>query len=359
LQTNSETTSNPRVRRPNAAGGRATLTDVARAAGVSPSTASRALNGRGELSPATRAAVVTAAKALNFRPSRLARSLRAQRTQTLGFVVPDISAPFYAAVLRAAQEVLDAHEYRLILMNTDWRVDGEVNALETLLDHPIDGLLLATTGLPAAEFQRIIGDTVPCVFFDGILPNVGAGTVCVDNDEGMRLLFEHLVGHEHTRIALLAGLQTETSGIERVRGFHTAARELDVPVDASSIHPCEWSAASGERETTKLLTGGNRPTAIIAASDVIALGALNACRNQGLRVPDDIALVSFDDPQYANLIAPPITALASQPREIGLQAATLLLASLQGATPDQRDLRLPVQLIRRHSCGCGPETGVH
>lgn len=318
---------------------------------MSTSTASRALSGRGELTETTRAAVIAAAEALAFRPSQIARSLRSQRTEILGLVVPDISAPFYATVLRAAQQLLDDHGYRFVLMNTDWRVDREISALETLLDHPVDGLLVATTGLPADEFERIVGDTVPCVFFDGVLDGVGTGSVCVDNHAGMALLVGHLVEHGHERIALLAGPQGETSGIERLRGFKSAAHALGLQVDASSIRECEWSADSGERETLRLLAAESPPTAIVAASDVIALGALTACRAEGLEVPADIALVSFDDPQHADLLDPPLTALASQPREIGLRAASLLLAALQGGS-GREELRLSVELIRRRSCGC-------
>jgi LacI family transcriptional regulator len=331
---------------------RATLADVAREAGVSPSTASRALNGRGDLAPATRAAVVAAAEALGFRPSFVARSLRTRRTQTLGFVVPDIATPFYATVLRAAQEVADRAGYRLVLMNSNQSTEREARALQTLLDHPVDGLLLATAGLRVDEFERLVGDAVPCVFFDGVLEGSGTATVSVHNEAGMRLLVEHLVDHGHRRIALLAGPQAETTGSERFSGFHAAAAALGLSPPSSYVRMCDWTPASGRSETAALLELAEPPTAVVAASDQIALGAVLACRDRAVAIPDDLALVSFDDPQFADLLDPPMTALASQPHEIGARAASLLVGMLRGEPPAQRDVRLPLELIRRRSCGC-------
>lgn len=332
--------------------GRATLADVAREAGVSLSTASRALNGRGELAPATRAAVIAAAEALDFRPSLLARSLRTRRTNTVGFLVPDISSAFYAAVLRAAQESLEHAGYRLILMNSERDVSEEVNALRTLLDHPVDGLLMATTGLQVDEFERVVGNVVPCVFFDGVLTGVGTGSVCVRNEEGMRILVDHLVEHGHRRIAVLAGSQTETSGIERARGFRVAMAAHGLRAANSHLRQCDWTQASGHAETLALLGLRDRPTAIVGTSDDLALGAMAACREQGLVLPDEMAIVSFDDPYFGKLLEPPLTALTSQPRRVGELAASLLIAGLRGEQPRERDLRLPVSLVRRRSCGC-------
>jgi LacI family transcriptional regulator len=332
---------------------RVTLADVARAAGVSISTASRALSGRGELAPATRAAGIAAAEGLRFRPSLLARSLRNRRTDTVGFVVPDISSPFYAAVLHSAQELLEDAGYRLILMNSDRDVGEEVDALRTLLDHPVDGLLVATTGLQEAEFERVVGDLVPCVFFDGVLTGVGTGSVCVQNEEGMAILVGHLVEHGHSRIALLAGSETETSGIERARGFRAAVEANGLAVRPEYVRTCaDWTLDGGRREAVALLALAELPTAVVGASDDLALGALAACRERRVAVPDELAVVSFDDPYFGELLAPPLTALRSQPRDVGRRAAELLIAGLAGEEAAERDVRLPVTIVRRRSCGC-------
>jgi len=332
--------------------GRATLADVARLAGVSPSTASRALNDQAGPSVSTRKAVAVAASALQFRPSVLARSLRMQRTHTIGFIVPDISSPFYAAVLRSAHQHLEDSGYRLMLMNSNRDVGAEVAALGTLLDHPVDGLLVATTGLAAAQFRRTVGTTVPCVFFDGIVTGVGTGSVGVMNNAGMGILVDHLVGHGHRRIALLAGQQTETTGIERLQGFRAAMKRNGLPIARGHIRLCNWTQESGYLETLELLELRPRPTAIIAASDDLAFGCFAGCQQAELVLPQDLAIVSFDDPYFGQLLQPPLTALTSKPVEIGQIAASLLLDALRGSLPAERDIRLPVALVQRASCGC-------
>ena len=334
-------------------GSRATLADVARRAEVSVSTASRALNGQAGPSVETRKAVAVAASALQFRPSVLARSLRMQRTHTIGFIVPDISSPFYAAVLHSAHEYFENAGYRLMLMNSNRDADEEVEALGTLLDHPVDGLLVATTGLAASQFKRTVGTTVPCVFFDGILTGVGAGSVGVMNEAGMSILVDHLVGHGHRRIALLAGQQTETTGIERLRGFRAAMKRNGLSISRQYIRLCNWTRESGRLETLELLELRSRPTAIIAASDDLAFGCFAACREAELVLPDDLAMVSFDDPYFGQLLQPPLTALTSKPVEIGQIAASLLIDALRGSLPTERHIRLPVALVQRASCGCG------
>jgi LacI family transcriptional regulator len=316
------------------------------------STASRALNDQAGPSLETRKAVAVAATALRFRPSRLARSLRMQRTHTIGFVVPDISSPFYAAVLRSAHEYLHDIGYRVMLMNSNRNTGEEVEALTALLDHPVDGLLVATTGLRASQFERTVGAGVPCVFFDGIVTGAGTGSVGVMNEDGMGILVEHLVGHGHRRIALLAGQPTETTGIERLRGFKAAMKRHGLPIPRGYVRMCDWSPETARVETRELLALGTPPTAIVTASDDLAFGCLAACREAALALPGDLAVVSFDDPFFGDLLQPPLTALTSKPVEIGRISASLLIDALRGNPPAERHIRLPVSLVRRASCGC-------
>lgn len=331
---------------------RSTLADVAERAGVSISTASRALNGRGEMASETRLAVLESAAELKFRPSVLARSLRTSQTFTIGFVAPDVSAPFYAAALRGSQAVLERAGYRVMLMNTERNVATEVDALHTLLNHHVDGLLIATTGLAPEDFADVVGNAVPSVFFDGILEGVGTGSVSIQNSDGMHILVDHLVGHGHRRIALLAGSQAETSGIERLGAFKAglAAHGLDLP--QRYVRQCDWTMESGHRETLKLLARSPKPTAVVAASDDLALGCIQACRELGVSIPSDLALVSFDDPYFGAMLEPPLTALAARYREIGELAASLLVSALTDKPIVQRDIRIPVTLVCRSSCGC-------
>jgi len=329
---------------------------VAASAGVSASTASRALNGRGELSASTRAAVHEAAERLGFRPSPLARSLRTRQTHTVGFVVPDVASPFYAASLKGAQGVLEAAGYRVMLMDSELSVEGEVAALRTLVDHQVDGLLVATAGMGAQDFEELVGaEGTPCVFLDSAVDGAGAGAVTLENRAGIELLVEHLRDeHGHVRIALLAGSQQETSGIERLEAFVEAmepAPEL--------IRICTWTQTAGAIETRALLELEPRPTAIIASSAELALGCLAACRELGVRLPDELALATFDDPYFGHLLEPSLTAVGYDTAAVGVSAASMLVDAMRDAELDgagaRRELRVPVQLVRRRSCGCEAE----
>jgi LacI family transcriptional regulator, galactose operon repressor len=326
-----------------------TLADVAASAGVSASTASRALNGRGELSAATRAAVIEAADRLGFQPSPLARSLRTRQTYTVGFVVPDVASPFYAAALKGAQAVLEEAGYRVMLMDTELSVEGEVAALKTLVNHRVDGLLVATAGVDGRQFEDLVGATgTPCVFLDSAIDGTGAGAVTLENQVGIEVLVEHLRdAHGHERIALLAGSQQETSGLERLEAFVAAASP-----DPELVRVGPWTQAAGAAGTRTLLGLDQPPTAIVASSAELGLGCLAACRELGLSLPDELALVTFDDPYFGALLEPSLTAVGYDSGEVGRSAAALLVAAMQDPAADRREVRIPVELVRRRSCGC-------
>jgi LacI family transcriptional regulator len=329
-----------------------TLADVAKRAGVSASTASRALNGRGELSDRTRAAVVDAARALQFQPSQLARSLRTSTTHTVGFVVPDVSSPFYAAALKGAQTTLHDAGYRTLLMDCEQSAEREVEALQTLLAHRVDGLLVSTVGLDRERFETVTGRRLPCVFFDSSIVDAGDGSVILDNYAGIDLLVDHLVDHGHRRIGLLAGSPSETSGFERRTAFEQAMARHAPEVAVAGIAGREWSLAEGTRATVELLE--QEPTALVASSVELALGAMVACRERGLRIPRDVALATFDDAYFAELLDPPLTAVTYQPRDVGEAAANLLVEAMREDEPIRRDVSFEVHLVVRGSCGCTP-----
>jgi len=330
---------------------KATLADVAERAGVSISTASRALNGHSGLAPATRAAVEDAAARLNFQPSALARSLRTQQTFTVGFVVPDVSSPFYAAALKGAQGRLEQAGYRVMLMDANQDVDAELAAFETLLSHQVDGLLVASAGMPRDVFEGVVGERpTPTIFFDGVVEGVGDGAVTLDNERGIGLLVEHLVEHGHERIACLAGSQRESAGAARLRAFR-AAMARSTRVQERDVKVCEWSIASARSASLELLADPDPAGAVLASSVELALGFMSAARALGVRVPDDIALVAFDDPYFGDLLEPSLTAIGYDPRLIGATAADLLVDAMR-ADSEARNVRVPVTLVRRRSCGC-------
>jgi LacI family transcriptional regulator, galactose operon repressor len=330
--------------------GHPTLAQVAAAAGVSLSTASRALRPDSSVQESTRRRVRAAARRLGYEPNRLARSLRTRASSFAGVIVPDIGVGFYARAVKGAQDALERAGYEVILMNTERQASREAAALRTLLAHRVDGVLLATSG-GFTDTPR-----VPIVFFDNLVSGAGAGHVAKANKEGMALLVEHLLTtHGHKRIAYVGGPPQFTSGIERLEGFRAAmaGAELEVPSQHLCFGDDVWSVESGHDALAELLSSAARPTAIVAAGDTLAVGAIQAVRELGLRVPEDIAVVSFDDPFFAELLDPPITALARNERALGELAASLLLHAIQtGSLGPPTEVRVPVELIIRRSCGC-------
>ncbi|WP_329316381.1 LacI family DNA-binding transcriptional regulator [Streptomyces sp. NBC_01262] len=345
---------------------RPTLSDVAAMAGVSVSTVSRALDGNPRIPADTQRKVVEAATALGFRRNISARSLRTQSSMLIGVVVPDIAIAFYATVLKAAQNVLEAAGYQVVVMNTERDAQHESAALRTLQARQVDGLLIATTG-------GYVPDWGPVVFFDHIIRNTGLGYVSPDNDGGMSTLVEHLaVVHGHTRIAFLGAPTGPTDRIQRMENAPATERleafrnvmgrlRLPVPPEYLAYGDYEWTEASAQRAVAELMRLDQPPTAIVAAGDTLALGALRQLRAARHKVGTEIALVSFDDPVSSDLLDPPMTALGRHDRELGEIGARMLLdaidAGKSGTAPKTgtTEIRVPLDLIVRRSCGCAPE----
>ncbi len=326
---------------------RPTLIDVARLAQVAPSTVSRALKESPRISEATRQRVRAAARGLGYQPNRVAQSLRAKSAPFVGIVVPDIGITFYSRFVKGAQEVLETAGYQALVMTTEREAGHEEAALRTLEGHQVTGILLATSRPNADE------PGIPTVYFDSLAGERGLARIALANDQGMELLLGHLAGHGHERIAYIGGPPAFTSGQERLAGFRAAVARLGARGGAAYVEIADstWSPDSGAAAMTRLLALAEPPTAVVASGDTLAMGAIAACRAAGRRVPEDIALVAFDDPVFGALVDPPVTALRRSDYELGRGAAHLLLEGLNGgvATPA---VRLAVELVVRRSCGC-------
>src|SRR5205823_5699746 len=231
--------------------------------------------------------------------------------------------------------------------------DGEVAALRTLAAHRIDGLLLSTVGIEGDRFDALVTRRgIPCVFFDSSLNGEGDGSVLLDNALGIDRLVEHLADHGHRRIGLLVGSVRETSGWERRDAFVRAMRRLGLSASPALIAGDRWTLEAGHAATLVILPADPRPTALVASSVELALGAVLACRELDLAIPEDVALATFDDAYFAELLDPPLTAVAYDPSEVGRRAAELLVAAIGNGEGPRRDVTVPVELVVRRSCGC-------
>ncbi len=331
----------------------ATIRDVAKRAGVSTMTVSRVLNNSGHVSRPTRERIQAAIGELKYVPNRLAGSLRLKRTGTLALVLTDIANPFFTTVARGVEDTASQHGFNVMFCNTDEREPEQAEQLSLLVQKRVDGILLvpaSTSDSPATFLQE---NGVPLVLLDRRIPGVAVDCVCGDSEQGAYELTRLLLSLGHRRIAMLSGPAEVSTAVERVAGYRRAGAELG----SAGFDQVSWGAftqASGYEMTQNLLAQAPRPSAIFAANNFLAIGSYRALRAAGLRVPDDVALVAFDDLPPA-LILEPFLTVASQPAyEMGCRATELLLARLAGRTPaEPQDIVLPTEIIVRGSSG-GP-----
>jgi LacI family transcriptional regulator len=330
-----------------------TMSDVAAHAGVDISTVSRALNERTAalLRSETVDRVTAAAAELGYRPNVLARSLRTQRSHTIGMVIPDLTNPFFPPIVRGVEDVLDDADYTLIIANTDNDVRREQRSLRSLVGRQVDGLLVATShlhdGTPGDE--ELGGLPLVLVNRRGSDPDIPS--VVPDDVAGIDAVVAHLTGLGHHRIAHLAGPQDTSTGRTRAQSFRDAmsAAGLD---DEDLIEGADlFDIDAGRDACERLLTRRPDLTAIVAANDLLAIGCIRAMRDRGLRVPTDVSLVGFNDMPLVDLIDPPLTTVRVPQQEMGRAAARILLDLLGegGSRTAPTCLELPPELVIRLS----------
>jgi LacI family transcriptional regulator len=336
----------------------ATIRDVAKRAGVAPITVSRVLNKSGYVKPETRRRVELAAADLHYVPNMLAHSFRSNRTNTLALVVTDITNPFWTTVARGVEDVASAHNYSVLFCNTDESEAKQAAYLEALLRRRVDGVLLAPASSSGAAVEMLLRQEVAVVALDRRVQDVAVDTVRGDSVNGAYLLVQHLVSLGHRRIALLSGPVDLSVSQERAAGYVQALQEAGLPVDPHLSFFGAFTVESGCSMMENVLATRPRPTAIFAASNFIAAGALMAMRRAGLYMPEDLSVVVFDDLPDPYVTPPVLTVVVQPAYELGQRAAQRLLEKLEmnGAAGNREvcDIVLPVRLIVRSSTAQAP-----
>ena len=321
---------------------------MARRAGVSTASVTRFLRGQRVRSAS---AIAEAVRALDYRPSEVARSLKSGVTRSIGVVVPDVSNPFFAAVVKGAESVSRLDMYNISLCNTDESAEREHEVLAALRGR-VDGLILA----PVTEQAETVADLrraeVPIVLLDREFHgNTGFDAVLVDNAGGARQAVEHLVGLGHERIGLISGPIDTTPGRGRYEGFVAALGDAGIELDEAHVQQGDFREEGGYQAALRLLAVQPPLTAIFAANNLMSIGALRALRDMGASVPGDVSFIGFDDHALAELLAPPLTVIDRPTEEQGALAMRLLLNRLGGATGDKpRRIVLDTTLRSRGSC---------
>lgn len=327
--------------------------DVAERAGTSPAVVSYVLNGSlRPVAPGTRARVLKAVEELNYRPNRIARSLRMNKTMTIGLVSPDASNPFFAELSNAIEDAAFKRGYTILIGNSAEDLDRQGRYLDAFAGHQVDGLLLVPAlGTTEDQVGHIPRDR-PLVLIDRSLPGTTLPRVLVDNRDGAARATEHLFEHGRTRIACIAGPADSSPSSERVAGFLATVRAHRHLADASDIvRHGPFGRHSGYLAALDLLEG-RRVDALFATSDEQAFGVLRAIFELGLTCPRDVAVVSFDGIAGSAYTVPSLTSIAQPFSSIGTAAIGLLLDLIEKRAPAQPLTELKSELVRRGSCGC-------
>jgi LacI family transcriptional regulator len=330
-----------------------TIRDVARLSGVSPMTVSRVINDSERVSPETRRRVEEAISELGYVPSRLARGLSRQRTGTLAVIVPDVANPFFTAIVRAAEEVARRADYHVILCDTRADLGLERGVIEELIAHRVEGAVIApVSDRSAAHLRRLAEFGVPFVLIDRTIPGVDCDVVLGDSSGGARQLVEHLVSLGHRRIGFIVESDDVSTARDRRVGYETALKAAGIALDPALVAHAAPDPSGGSAGMSRLLELEERPTAVFTVNNLVALGAIEAVRAAGLEVPDDVALVCFDDIEYASRLYPFLTAMEQPAQTFGTLGTQLLLERIEGRGPERRhEVVLPGEFIIRKSCG--------
>jgi LacI family transcriptional regulator len=335
-----------------------TIADVARRAGVSTATVSRVLAGVGRARPDTANAVTSAAKDLGYRPSGVARSLRVNRTQTLGLIVTDIENPFFPELVQTANVAARALGYSILLGTAAYEEQQALHYIELMIDRRVDGIVLASSQVSEAALPWLLRSPVPVIVVNAEPVDGGVPVITSDNVGGSRMAVEHLVSLGHRRIAYIRGPQNYTAAIPRLEGFRAGCSAAGLAAENTPVFQGKGLVESGERAAEQLLREAPDITAVVCYNDLTAIGVLRGLRSAGRLVPDEISVIGFDDIAAASWVAPTLTTVAQQKGEMGRQAVQHLVAVIAGRSDGGPGnvVRLATTLRRRESTGPVPVT---
>lgn len=326
-----------------------TLREVAQEAGVSSATASRALAGSSSVNEVTRAKIAAVARRRGYRVNAVARSLRTQRTDTIGLLLPDIRNPFFTDLAYAIDKCASSHGLTVMLGSADEQAVQQDRYLDALARHQVDGIIAVPQGEPS-EALRQTSANIPTVFVDRDPGIADVPCITSDNEGGLELLVDHVVGLGHRRIGVVAGPQSTSTGRARLAAVRSRLAHHGLALNDRDVVEGDFRLESGVKATDELLDRGSYQ-AIIAADNLMALGALMVIRRRGLAVGAGLALACVDDLEWFSLVDPPVTVVAQDIPALGRAAVDSLLARIKGGSV--ASCEVPMNLIVRSSCGEG------
>jgi len=331
-----------------------TIKDVAAGARVSTATVSRVLSGVNPVSDEVRSRVMKVIKHLNYQPNRLAQGLRAGQRRIIGVIIPDLQNPFFTSLIHGVEDALYKAGYTLLLGHSDGLVERELTHISVLRGEGAAGLIFAPTNEEGADYSSLAQWNIPVVAVDRLPRGLKVDLAGTDSRKGVRDAVHHLIEHGYRTIGFINGPQGLDVAENRFAGYRDGLREAGIDLNSSLIIRSDFRQAGGFEAMMRLLDLPKPPRAMLIANNLMTLGALQAIHERGVRIPNDIAVISFDDMSWASSLRPPLTAIAQPAEELGHATAQLLLDRIQNPERAPRRILLPVRMVLRDSCGRHP-----
>ena len=333
------------------------LSDISKITGYSCPTISKVINNYKDVKKETRSKILKTIKDLDYEPEWSARSLRTRKTGIIGIIFKDISNPFYSQVVVGIQDAILRENKDIILFNTNFDEKLELHYLKVAFSKRVDGIILATLGTSSGiDLIKKIATRIPITIIDNNIPEIETDKVFHDNKKMAKELTRHLISHGHKKIAILAHSTNETSSTKRIIGYKEALEENNLSINENLIKIVSYEEEKDfskiKSKVRELFSFKEKPTSIFIASTNLIIGALSYLNENRYKIPEDIALVSFDDYDFINILNPPVTTFKSINKKMGYEAASLLLKRIKGYKGKHRQILLGSDLIIRRSCGC-------
>ncbi len=329
-----------------------TIKDVAKEAGVSISTVSKIINNSNYGLPKTRIKVMEAIKKLGYQPNSIARSMVDGKTKMIAIVIPDIRNPFFTAVARGVEDVANKYNYRVLFCNTDEELAKQQNYINVFKSRIVDGFILAAASEKDPSLAEVDTNILPYVLIDRKISSVSADVVVVDNKNGAYKAVNHLLKLGYRRIGLITGKRNTLTGHERLQGYIDAHQESGVDIDNNLIQDGGFTIKGGYEATKKILNITKTPDALFISNNSMTIGCLKALSEFKIKICEDMAIIGFDDSDWAEFVVPPLTVIRQPTYTMGTIAGEMLFQKLSGCdSTEKKEIILNPELIVRESCG--------
>jgi len=330
----------------------ATLKEVAQLANVSTATVSNVINNTKHVSEDLKKKVYESMKVLNYKPNEIAKSLKVKQSRLIGILISDISNSFISKVVKGIESTLSEKGYNVLLCSTDSDVEKEKEYLKVLMGKRIDGLIISSSGA-GNHYDDLLKAKVPLVFLNRCPEHLPSNMVMTNNIKGAYMATEHLIKHGYKKIAIITGPMQYSTGRDRYIGYKRALEDYAISYHDELVLEGDFTIESGCELTKEIIESKMKIDAIFISNNSMSLGSYKYIKEQGLKIPQDIALYGFDDPEWADVVDPPLSGITQPAFELGVYAAQKMIDTIQGTCPEIREIKyLDPNMIIRKSCGC-------